>query len=97
MLDLVAAVRPLGQPFTTAAAASAGLTADIVARGVRRGLLVRLTRGSYVLADVWFLPDAVAVADAAVRDDLTTVPSCADCGTSSAAGPGSWAPTTAYR
>ena len=53
MLDLVAAVSPLGQPFTTAAAASAGLTADVLARGVRRGLLMRPTRGCYVLTRVW--------------------------------------------
>jgi hypothetical protein len=53
VLDLVAAVRPLGQPFTTADAASVGLTADVLARGVRRGLLVRPTRGCYVLAGVW--------------------------------------------
>ena len=42
--------QPCRQPFTTAAARSVGLSRDVLARGVRRGLLVRLAHGSYVLA-----------------------------------------------
>ena len=53
MLDLEAAAGRLPQPFTPAAARAVGLSRDVLARGVRRGLLVRLAHSSYVLARVW--------------------------------------------
>jgi hypothetical protein len=53
VLDLETAAGGLPQPFTPAAARSVGLSRDVLARGVRRGLLVRLAHGSYVLARVW--------------------------------------------
>ena len=53
MLDLEAAASALPQPFTSAAASSVGLSRDVLARGLRRGLLVRLAHGAYVLARVW--------------------------------------------
>ncbi len=53
MLDLEAAAGALPQPFTSAAARSVGLSRDVLARGLRRGLLIRLAHGAYVLARVW--------------------------------------------
>ena len=53
MLDLEAAAGRLPKPFTPAAARAVGLSRDVLARGVRRGLLVRLAHSSYVLARVW--------------------------------------------
>jgi hypothetical protein len=53
VLDLEAAAGALPQPFTSAAARSVGLSRDVLARGLRRGLLIRLAHGVYVLARVW--------------------------------------------
>src|SRR4051812_7372593 len=52
VLDLDAAAGALRQPFTSADARPVGLTPDVLARGVRRGLLIRLAHGTYLLARV---------------------------------------------
>ena len=53
VLDLGPLLDLLPQPFTTADAASVGVSRHVLARGVRRGDLFRLSRGVYCSSAVW--------------------------------------------